>query len=56
MQFLAGVFLMPGCHMQFQFWWLALLPIALSMLGLPTLVTVWWPYVFYPLNNYHKMI
>ena len=52
-QYMAGVFLMPGAHVQFQFWFMALLPLLLSMIGLPAVATVGVPLFFYPIIEPH---
>lgn len=47
-QWMAGTVLMPGAHGQFQHWYVTLVPLYLSMVGLPALATFWIPLCLYP--------
>jgi len=47
---LIGICLVPGGHFQFQFWFIFLVPLAIEMVGLPTVTTFWVYGYFYPVR------
>lgn len=50
-QYLCGISLMPGAHGQFQFWFTALVPILLGMIGLPACFTFLVTPYLYPIKD-----
>ena len=53
-QYMAGVLLMPGAHVQFQFWFLCFVPLLLQMTGIPPLLVVWIPIYFFPISDFNQ--
>ena len=49
--YIAGIVLMPGANIQFQFWFQPILPILIEMIGLPTPITFLCYSFFYPINK-----
>mmetsp|Transcript_13063 Transcript_13063/g.22047 ORF Transcript_13063/g.22047 Transcript_13063/m.22047 type:complete len:218 (+) Transcript_13063:559-1212(+) len=46
--YFCGVVLMPGANGQFQFWFICLVPLLISMTGVPLVLTFWVTEYFYP--------
>mmetsp|Transcript_22607 Transcript_22607/g.34902 ORF Transcript_22607/g.34902 Transcript_22607/m.34902 type:complete len:90 (+) Transcript_22607:97-366(+) len=42
---------MPGANGQFQFWFMAFVPLLLATTGVPILATFWVTEYFYPING-----
>jgi hypothetical protein len=49
--YICGVVFMPGANQQFQFWFIAIVPILLAMTGVPLILTFWIPNYLYPING-----
>ena len=47
---LTGCALCPGGHYQFHFWFIYLVPLAIEMVGLPTIATFWIYQALYPVD------
>lgn len=39
--YMSGISLMPGANMQFQYWFICLVPLLIEMVGLPQILTFW---------------
>ena len=56
---IGGCALCPGGHIQFSFWFMSLIPLAIEMTGFPPVFTFWIYQYLYPVDlnslkrNYH---
>ena len=38
---MSGIVFMPGANLQFQYWFMCLVPLLIEMIGLPMILTFW---------------
>ena len=53
---MCGVALMPGAHIQFQFWFVIFVPLLHGMIGLPSICWFWITPYFYPLIEHSNHV
>ena len=47
---LIGAVFVPGGHRQFSFWYVFVIPIAVEMIGLPSILTFWLYQAIFPID------